>query len=373
MFALLSGVVLGGAQWVYMRRQAANTINAYTEREPLLDARIRLLLLLANWKQSDGIARRLLPFNETRKRLEDVLVQAPRDMLSADAFGLSKDGLHLSILRGATVLLAEVGEAHQQVLVGTVGTPEKPPKTELSNSWPSVGFVAGLDAPVAYKDGQFTVWSSGSKRVFNIDELIKINDVQVTPFVEIAGGFIRITTFDRGKMHFADLRYEPSSDSLKPQPTIDLDNPGSIWPTYSDFSDLISVIRGGTQPNQLDILVRSRVDNSKASRMQLPSVPREKSTNGSTTVEDTQFLKSINFSNNDQSLIVRDTLSRLTIFPLVNGQLDRPTSLTIPDLAATDLVRPSWFALRPVGAAVKLGDEWRVSWLSVSQASVMEF
>ena len=295
MFALLSGVVLGGAQWVYMRRQAANTINAYTEREPLLDARIRLLLLLANWKQSDGIARKLLPFNETRKRLEDVLVQAPQDMLSADAFGLSKDGLHLSILRGATVLKAEVGEAQKQVVVGTVGAKDKPPKTELSNSWPSVGFVAGLDAPVAYKDGQFTIWSNGSKKVINIDELIKINDFQFMPVVEIAGGFIRITSFDRGKLHFSDLRYEPNSDLLRPQPTIDFDSPGFIWPTYSDFSDLISAIRIGNQSNSFDVLVGSRFDSSKISKLPLPLRTREKSTN-SATLENTQFPHSIAFS-----------------------------------------------------------------------------
>ncbi|MGY3120312.1 hypothetical protein ACVWXQ_004249 [Bradyrhizobium sp. S3.14.4] len=372
--ALTAGVILVYAQSLIMRGAAVKATNAYTASEPLLDARIRLLLLMASWNESNGFARRLLPFNETRVELEKTLASSPMNMWSAEAVGLSGDGERVAFIRDNKIFIGGVYDKEAKEL-GTVGTPNAPPSAAQMNPWISIGFISGLSDPVAYRNGQFTFWASGEKKVIDLKNIINMSNLPRAPFVEIAGGAIRLTTFDQaGKLLFSDLRFDAATNSLAPDEDNEMRDIGVIWPTYSEFSSRLLVIQNAPEDRgRSTLVIATRNSKRRNTSVELSGPAKQPGSDGLGGISSQvsgqpapqPYLRSIAFSNQDKSIVIRENSGTLLVFPLKDGEATEKVEIPVPEIAAAyGAPRPAFFTPRPLLASVQVGNERRIAWLS---------
>jgi len=145
-----------------------------------------------------------------------------------------------------------------------------------------------------------------------------------------------------------------------------------LWPTYSEFSSRLSRIRNSTG-GQSDLILTSRNNRTHSSTVRLSEpLKRQASGDGSESVltqtlgpSPQPFLRSLAFSNQDNSVVVRDNGNTFLLFPLRAGDLGERFEITIPAVAATQRApRPAFFTPRPLLASVLVGEKWRIAWLS---------
>jgi hypothetical protein len=363
------GTVLILGQSVLTRKTAIIATNNYAVSEPLLDARIRLLMLLASWSESSGAAKHFLPYEETKSEIVKTLMASPVNMFSAEAFGLSEDGKTIAFTKNNQVHVADVTDLQHPRLIGSVGSSDNPPEPSQLGPWSSVGFLSGLDEPVAYRDGQITMWRGQgndlTKQVLNLNQLVDLGALKRTPFVEIAGGVIRATVWGQPKLMFQDVHYDAATKRLVAHPIREISDTGQFWPTYSESSSLMAFVKPVQgDSTQSDVVIASRSGDKRSDVRLLNPKPEQFD---ETIPEGRQpYLRSLAFSTRDETILVRDAPDRFFRFDLKDGNIGNKATLTIPpDAAKLGTVRPAFFSPRPLLAGTQLGDKSRLAWLTL--------
>lgn len=354
------------AQSLVIRRTALLAMSAYADSEPQLDARLRLLLLVSGLNTIRGPEALFLPAEELESTLRKTIRAAPIAMYNADAFGLSSDGRRLAILRGDSISVGEPLDAKSQRDLGVVGSTERPRPNIQFGPWVSVGFLSGLDAPVAYKNGQFTFWNDGQRRVVELSEVVSLDAFNRVPFIDIAGGSIRVTAFNQaGKLSFHDLGWDKETATLKPLAESSIQLASPLWPTYSDFSSLLTTVRvDSATSGAASLLLNSRTNFSLNRVVQL-SPGRDAS---QPIPEDARRMgvRSLTFANQDEAIVVRNDAGRFVSYSLQGrANIGPKTEFAIPEeLAALSALQPGMFTPRPLLAANHSEGVWRFAWLT---------
>jgi hypothetical protein len=361
--------ILALAQSLIISRQAIRMINAYAMTESSDDARTRLLLLLASWEKTQTLGplgQRFLAYAETRHDIEQILRRSPRWMGSAQAFGINhRDNSIAQLNSNGEITVRSLPNLDEAKKVGTVDKPH----SGGSVYWMSAtGFVNDV-GPVGYKNGWITYLPPSGPLSVKLSELIK-DDQRTPPFVEVSGGSVRLTTFDRtsDKLRFGTIRnsgadhtlvYEPGTEySLKDQ---------RIWPTFSDTSDLYLAFGG----QNATLTLNSRTDSNLSIEIATMK-PQGEADQSAAAFGPKEFIRSAAFTAADEAIVLRTSKESFSIYanPAKGGPGFTPREIRIPENMQELALRPAWFRTRPLLAAAQVGASYRIAWLTTSSVFV---
>jgi hypothetical protein len=351
--------------------------------------RARLLLLAALEKNTSALEGMVLPMPEVEAKLRDTLIRAPVFASVSAAVGFAGDG-------NALVLITPNGEVITKSLRATArqGTGVPSWKVDLppivSSAVFAAGFVEGLDSPVIYKD---------DKLLFNAKDGVKTGDVnQLNPqgekgsqkFPDFGGGVFRLTAWGQAQglvttLKFYDLQYDPANETFKPvvQPPTSISFASRFTPVYAETSQLFAFTerdergQGDDASIGIELYVASRNDPLDNDRRPIFSLRRDANPSGlSPKASGNLIPSSIAFLPDGDALVYRETIGRFTLIEGISrrsNQAIAASSYTIPQSElspALDPLRPQWPFGRPVLAAARNQNGFRVAWLTDKGMSV---
>jgi len=188
--------------------------------------------------------------------------------------------------------------------------------------------------------------------------------------VEVTGGSVRLTTFDRANdtLKFGSIRYSDAAHGLVYETGTEYSFKGQrIWPTYSDTSDSYLVF--GSQNATLTL--KSRTDPNLSTEIATMK-PQSEADQSATSFGLKEFIRSAAFTAADEAIVLRASKESFSIYanPAKEGPTFAPREVRIPENMQELALRPAWFRTRPLLAAAQVGASYRIAWLTPSAVFV---
>jgi hypothetical protein len=355
------------------RAEDISRFTKYSDTVSTSDFRLRLLLLVAALQRADGVWSYVFPREPIERQLRDVLVRSPvfgdNDL---QASGLDENGTKLALLKNGRVSIRDLESR----------TPEMAPFSLPSGTaatWTtSLGFVKGMKYPVLVHDGVLYFEGADKESSKKVADLLpdKLKDQQFFP--DVAAGEVRVQIWNsnEGRTDVAILATENDASFMKASAFAKLNwTTGALRlvPTLSDVSNYYASI-DLDETGERELTLRSLLDqNLKKVLGQLtngPSAPR--------ISPRTEFVRSLAFSAGGSAVASRVAGDEVQVFPFDEESLrdaaqpQKRVRLRIPPGDMQEMVSPRWPQLRPLLAGTKVGENWRVAWLTQGGAAVLE-
>jgi hypothetical protein len=365
------------------RKEDITRVTKYIDESQQSDFRVRLLLLVAALKTTEGFLWSYVFSTDTDRlidRLRDTLLRSPVWVDNVrQASGLDQSGTRLSLLN-----------ADGKVSIYNISSDKFEPEPTLSTpgnilaSWNTgVGFANGV--PVVIRDG--ILYSKAAERGQKVNELVPPELKNTQLFPDIAGGAVRLQLWNanEGVTDVTTLRTvmghpgENASESpAPPQNTVMMESTGFArlpWtrsrrvPTLSDVSSyaayLVNKENGGkNNKEERELMVQSLSDPYVKTVLGNVASVSEPGGAPSGSAQTMSFVSSLAFSQDGSAVISHSTPDRLEVFPL-DAKQGAPLGIRISSMK--DFAPGSWPQSRPLLAATKIGEQWRFAWFVVPQ------
>jgi hypothetical protein len=339
------------------RSQNVKMYSAIVGGDATPNFRGKILLSLASISESSGILQKYLGHEAQVESLKGLLARIPAfGDGSALALGIGMSGLEIAHLeRDGSIRVRSINAAGQDRLVGRI-----PPLSASSRPQPVVGFVSGLNAPIAVANGKIFWWSNDnysenlSPNETPLNQVLKVENPGFIR-LEIAGGEIRANqvfgeprTYRFFDITFSDGRFVATSQS-------ELQLQGVNWPTFSPYSGRFLYLK------DRQILSATRPRPSETTPLEnlekLTSDPNE------------TFVAALGFAIDDKAVIVRSSRGDIQIFttPALTQQ-----NLKIKQAFQNEPVRPRFGPSRPLIASVEKESSWRIAWVGADGIVVVD-
>jgi hypothetical protein len=392
----LGTVVVALATWLlalntYVPRvQTVKILNAVAGQDPSNSFRLRLLLLTASLKQSDGLWSWAIPQTKARTELIEVLVRSPVFGGQFPA-GLNAAGDRLVRLEGDRVIVRDLRDGLDFSSYRFERLPDSIQQPQSATSGrPTLGLVqlhdktgallrnqagAVREEPVIYSDGSLTTWMNGISTlapVISQGQAPKKDGVELPrgfqttttwpPFVEVAGGTLRFVSWGMhqgivANVTVAEFKAEQSDGGFAFRPIEqkhELD-----WKPESRAARRIPVLAEGC--GAMYAFLGSNPEMTKRvawlGRLDAPPILQKQDLEGGVVNRNDPFPQSLAVTRKCEALVIRDTPKSLQVLSLAQGEQvlfskdASPTFIALPE-SAQDFSSASFPQVTPLLAAV---------------------
>lgn len=223
----------------------------------------------------------------------------------------------------------------------------------------AIGYVSGLKYPVVYQGGYISWWNDDKDPLKIAANERDLNSLLPDGFLgggfawlEIAAGHIRVAQFTAVPRAMKFLEITFSNNQFKAQSPTSASSPGILPPTLSPNSDKFAFI---TFNEELKLGDRS----DPANPVVLGATQEKRTQQDNQKPKQIEpYLESIGFAHTDAAVIVRNSPSQISVFTQPNVS---PTRFPLSNSFQKPSVRPRFG--RPIIAAAKFGETWRIAWV----------
>jgi len=321
----------------------------------------RLILYAAAVSDAASLPRFFPGAGELRHRsvsqLRTALARAPILGGSAEAAGISYEGLSLVTLESGHVTLFDLSTRKSGKSMGSFAY-----ESQKDNApWGfQIGFIDGMEAPVAYRGGWLYYQSAGKWTSIPVTgaQPDVLEKASTPPIVEISGGSIRFVSWSinppKYQVALAFLRADfGGNDPFASSGPVDVSlPPAGIWPTNSPWSDCFAIIRVSESPSLFVGSLSTGGEGKRVGELSNYSFP------GSAG-----YVRSIGFSPNDRAIAVRSSPTDIQVFPLHKALPPTASeSYWLPEALQVTPRRSGFAAQRPVLAVAEAAKGWTFAW-----------
>jgi hypothetical protein len=350
----------------------------------------RLLLLNASLEQAEWPTSLWVDRTRTVNQLKETLKRSPVVSIEGEAVGLHPSGTALAIMNDTSVRVSPIATwvdpsaARTEYTIGVKFVPSDDSAPSSMPFVPVVGFVKGLEAPVAYKNGQIYYWLDGQAHDVRLSTILPeaFLKADVPLGIDMAGGAIRVfqwrfsvleqqyVVIDFDKARSEEKRFRAgevqkiSWASLSP-------------PTFSVFTTELATlerVRKGGRVTPISIVSRNDFlrPNGKGEpfgQTHFSHAAQEKDADPSPQQPE-GFAQAVAFPVGAPGMVTRSDKYTLEHF---GAPQTNPVPFEIPETLQTPPQRPTFFALRPLLAAHRgANNRWQFAWMGSEGVYVME-
>ncbi|WP_441228222.1 nSTAND1 domain-containing NTPase [Tardiphaga sp. 20_F10_N6_6] len=363
---IVAAVAALSYQTYAIRLRNVRLLEVRAEADTSVGYRSRILLTLAAIDAGQGVFSRYLSAEANLVRLKSLIERIPA-YVSEPNLALAESRLHNSFVglntRGQIQLIDRA--SYVSTAVGTITVRST---SEVTSPQAAIGYVDGLNAPVVYQGGVLSWWPNERLPLQSPPDEINIAKIFPSAFgdqgftwVEVAKGHLRLTqvTFAPRTYKFVELKFDGAN--FRAGDVIPMAWPGAIWPTFSNSSDRFAYFNAN-----LELFHSSRLRPGTTTKVGAP--PENSLKGGAQSAE--QFFQSLGFSSLEEAIVSRRSRAEIFIYPFASP--DAPIKLELYEAKQDRPVRPRFGSSRPLIAAVRLGNVWRVAWMSEEGINVVE-